>query len=97
MVDGLNAMKTTCKDITVWGSFLENHDVARFAFLNSDTSLLKNALSATLLADGIPVGTGAFLPAPVPPIPPVRFTPIVKMADKWHSILWRRTRFQRIQ
>ena len=48
-------MKSTCKDTTLLGSFVENHDNPRFASLTSDLSLAKNAIAFTLLADGIPI------------------------------------------
>lgn len=48
-------MKSTCADTTLLGSFMENHDVARFASVTSDFSLAKNAIAFTILADGIPI------------------------------------------
>ena len=55
LVNGINTMKSSCKDTTLLGSFMENHDVARFPSLTSDISLAKNAIAFTLLADGIPI------------------------------------------
>lgn len=40
---------------TLLGSFMENHDNARFPSLTSDMSLVKNAMAFTMLADGIPI------------------------------------------
>ncbi|KAH8820547.1 glycoside hydrolase family 13 protein [Xylogone sp. PMI_703] len=55
LVNGINTMKSTCSDTTLLGSFLENHDNARFPSLTSDLSLAKNAIAFTILADGIPI------------------------------------------
>ncbi|CAD0112972.1 unnamed protein product [Aureobasidium uvarum] len=52
---GINTMKSTCKDVTLLGSFLENHDNPRFPSLTSDMSLAKNAIGFAMLADGIPI------------------------------------------
>ena len=42
-------------DVTLLGSFTENHDQNRFAFLNDDLNLAKNVLTWTILTDGIPI------------------------------------------
>ncbi|KAF7872233.1 hypothetical protein EAF04_003158 [Stromatinia cepivora] len=55
LVNGINTMKSSCSDTTLLGSFLENHDVARFPSYTSDASLTKNAIAFTILADGIPI------------------------------------------
>ncbi|KAI4148094.1 MAG: hypothetical protein LQ340_005244 [Diploschistes diacapsis] len=55
LVNGINTMKSTCADTTLLGSFLENHDNPRFAYLTPDLSLAKNAIAFTMLADGIPI------------------------------------------
>ena len=55
LVNGVNEIKTTCTDTTLLGSFLENHDVRRFASLTNDVSLTKNAIAFTMLQDGIPI------------------------------------------
>nr|AOO85390.1 alpha-amylase [Aureobasidium pullulans] len=55
LYNGINTMKSTCKDTTLLGSFMENHDVARFASLTADYALAKNAIAFTMLADGIPI------------------------------------------
>ncbi|OBT91754.1 hypothetical protein VE01_10231 [Pseudogymnoascus verrucosus] len=55
LVNGINTMKLSCSDTTLLGSFLENHDVARFPSLTSDLSLQKNAIAFTMLMDGIPI------------------------------------------
>ncbi|KAJ3215893.1 hypothetical protein HDU67_010195 [Dinochytrium kinnereticum] len=43
------------KDTSMLGTFLDNHDQPRFADLNGDPSVLKNALTLTLFSDGIPI------------------------------------------
>jgi alpha-amylase len=55
LVNGINTMKSDCSDVTLLGSFLENHDNPRFASLTSDYSLAKNAIAFTILMDGIPI------------------------------------------
>ncbi len=55
LVNEVNTIKSTCKDSTLLGTFLENHDNARFPSLTSDISLDKNAIAFTMLADGIPI------------------------------------------
>lgn len=55
LANGINTMKSTCKDVTLLGSFLENHDNVRFPSLTSDVALAKNAILFTMLMDGIPI------------------------------------------
>ncbi|KAF4547884.1 Alpha-amylase A type-1/2-like protein [Elsinoe fawcettii] len=55
LVNGVNQMITACKDTTLLGSFLENHDNPRFASFVSDLSLIRNAIAFTILADGMPI------------------------------------------
>ncbi|KAK6609509.1 alpha amylase [Botrytis cinerea] len=55
LANGINTMKSTCSDTTLLGSFIENHDVARFPSLTSDASLAKNAIAFTILADGVTI------------------------------------------
>lgn len=52
---GINTMKSTCKDTTLLGSFIENHDNTRFPSLTSDQAQIKNAIAFTILQDGIPI------------------------------------------
>ncbi|OAG11761.1 alpha-amylase [Paraphaeosphaeria sporulosa] len=47
--------ETGCKDPTLLGAFFENHDNPRFANVTQDLSLVKNALTFTMLGDGIPI------------------------------------------
>lgn len=55
LVNEINTIKSACKDSTLLGTFLENHDNPRFPSLTSDLSLTKNAISFSMLADGIPI------------------------------------------
>ena len=48
-------MQSDCSDVTLLGSFLENHDNPRFPSITSDISLAKNAIAFTILMDGIPI------------------------------------------
>ena len=49
------AINSSCTDPGLLGSFSENHDQPRLASYTSDLTLAQNALTYTLLADGIPV------------------------------------------
>ena len=55
LVDEVNQIKASCKNTSLLGTFLENHDNPRFPSLTSDIQLDKNAIAFTLLADGIPI------------------------------------------
>ncbi|EME39503.1 glycoside hydrolase family 13 protein [Dothistroma septosporum NZE10] len=56
LVSGINTMRSgVCRDITVMGSFIENHDNPRFPSYTSDNALIHNAIAFALLADGIPI------------------------------------------
>lgn len=48
--------RESCNDTFVMGSFIENHDMPRFASQNSDMALAKNAMAYIILNDGIPLG-----------------------------------------
>ncbi|KAF2119352.1 glycoside hydrolase superfamily [Lophiotrema nucula] len=54
-LSALSAVKGTCKDVSVLGTFTENHDLPRFASQTQDMSLAKNALALTILSDGVPI------------------------------------------
>jgi alpha-amylase len=43
------------KDISVLGTFLDNHDQKRFLNVRSDLSVLRNALAFMFFTDGIPI------------------------------------------
>lgn len=55
----LDAIRTrtraACNDTATLGSFVENHDMPRFASYNSDIVVAKNALAYTIVTDGIPL------------------------------------------
>ncbi|KAK1999176.1 alpha amylase [Colletotrichum falcatum] len=53
--DGIKRLALAARDLTLYGSFLENHDQSRFPHYTKDRALLKNALTFTLLMDGIPI------------------------------------------
>ncbi|KAK1757540.1 glycoside hydrolase family 13 protein, partial [Echria macrotheca] len=55
LVDGINTMKNGGKDTSLYGSFIENHDIERFPHTTSDMALVKNAIAFTMLKDGIPI------------------------------------------
>ncbi|KAK3945256.1 glycoside hydrolase family 13 protein [Diplogelasinospora grovesii] len=55
LVSGINTLKADALNLSLYGSFLENHDQARFASLTSDMALAKNAIAFTMLKDGIPI------------------------------------------
>ncbi|KAF4784519.1 alpha amylase [Colletotrichum scovillei] len=53
--NGIKTLIATARDLTLYGGFLENHDQPRFLNHTSDRTLLKNALTFSLLMDGIPI------------------------------------------
>lgn len=55
MVDMHNQISSLFPDPTALGSFLDNHDNARWLNTKNDLSLLKNALAHVILARGIPI------------------------------------------
>ncbi|WPJ58090.1 hypothetical protein SMAC4_08465 [Sordaria macrospora] len=55
LANGINTLKAAAIDLSLYGSFLENHDQARFAHKTSDMALAKNAIAFTMLKDGIPI------------------------------------------
>lgn len=55
LANTINAVKSECKDTSLIGTFSENHDNPRFAFLTPDMSLAKNVVTFTMLTDGIPI------------------------------------------
>ncbi|KAK3330258.1 glycoside hydrolase superfamily [Apodospora peruviana] len=55
LVSGLASLKSAAVDTSLYGSFLENHDQARFPSLTGDIALVKNAIAFTMLKDGIPI------------------------------------------
>jgi alpha-amylase len=55
VVDMHNEINTKFDDPTVLGTFIDNHDNARWLSQKNDKSLLKNALAFVILARGIPI------------------------------------------
>jgi alpha-amylase len=55
LVNGLNTIKNSALDTSLYGSFLENHDIERFAYFTKDVARAKNAIAFTMLKDGIPI------------------------------------------
>ncbi|GAO13607.1 hypothetical protein UVI_02015230 [Ustilaginoidea virens] len=55
LVDMHNAVGSAFPDPAALGTFLDNHDTARFLSQKNDVSLLKNALTYVFLARGIPI------------------------------------------
>lgn len=53
--------RASCNDTALMASFIENHDMPRFASYNGDMALAKNAMAYTIVTDGIP--QGMILPA----------------------------------
>ncbi|KAK3937815.1 glycoside hydrolase [Diplogelasinospora grovesii] len=49
-----NEAATGCNDTFALGTFVENHDMPRFASVNPDMALAKNAMTYVILNDGIP-------------------------------------------
>ncbi|KAJ6569459.1 glycoside hydrolase family 13 protein [Mycena capillaripes] len=48
-------MQARCKDVTLFGSFMENHDNPRLGSLTTDMARLKNLAALNIFSDGIPV------------------------------------------
>jgi alpha-amylase len=55
LANGINSMKSQAANLSLYGSFLENHDQQRFSYHTSDMALAKNAIALTMLMDGIPI------------------------------------------
>lgn len=55
LADKIEETKNTCNDISLLGSFSENHDNPRFPALNHDIAQASNVITYTMVADGIPV------------------------------------------
>ncbi|KAI5837212.1 glycoside hydrolase superfamily [Morchella snyderi] len=55
LVDQHNSVSNNFARPELLGMFLDNHDVQRFLSINSDWTLLKNALAFTMLSRGIPI------------------------------------------
>ncbi|KAL1982275.1 hypothetical protein VTN96DRAFT_1584 [Rasamsonia emersonii] len=55
LLEGLEEVKSACRDIFTLGIFTENQDVPRFASQTQDISLARNIITFNLLGDGIPI------------------------------------------
>ncbi|KAJ6617918.1 glycoside hydrolase family 13 protein [Mycena sp. CBHHK59/15] len=55
LVEVANKMQSQCKDITLFGTFMENHDNPRLASFTTDIARLSNLAALNILSDGIPV------------------------------------------
>ncbi|KAF2214122.1 glycoside hydrolase family 13 protein [Cercospora zeae-maydis SCOH1-5] len=55
LVTTIYTTRANCEDTTTFGTFSENHDVARFTELTNDTAQAKNVLAFTIMFDGIPI------------------------------------------
>ncbi|EAW14194.1 alpha-amylase [Aspergillus clavatus NRRL 1] len=55
LAESVRTVEKKCKDFTRLATFVENHDITRFASLVNDTTLAKNAMAFNILADGIPI------------------------------------------
>lgn len=55
LANNVKWLNYTCKDTTLLGNFLENHDNPRFASITNDTGLTRNAIAFTLFNDGLPI------------------------------------------
>ena len=51
----IDETKASCDDISLLGSFSENHDNARFPAEQHDISQASNVITFTMIADGIPI------------------------------------------
>ncbi|KAK3689180.1 glycoside hydrolase family 13 protein [Podospora appendiculata] len=54
LADMRSQAATGCNDTFALGTFVENHDMPRFASQNQDLALAKNAMTYVILNDGIP-------------------------------------------
>ncbi|KAK1978219.1 alpha amylase [Colletotrichum cereale] len=54
LADFRSQLRDGCTDVFALGSFVENHDMPRFAVRDEDMALAKNAMAYILLTDGIP-------------------------------------------
>lgn len=55
LAEAMLGVQAQCKDVSLLGSFMENHDNPRFPNATADIVLAANAISYTMLADGIPI------------------------------------------
>ncbi|KAJ7633706.1 glycoside hydrolase family 13 protein [Mycena rosella] len=55
LVSLASQMQSRCRDITLFGTFMENHDNPRLGSFTTDIARLKNLAALNILADGVPV------------------------------------------
>ncbi|EME39333.1 glycoside hydrolase family 13 protein [Dothistroma septosporum NZE10] len=55
LANNIQWQNSTCKDITLLGNFVENHDNPRFPSITQDPALIINAIAFAILNDGIPI------------------------------------------
>jgi alpha-amylase len=55
LVDMMNTVSSTFPDPAALGTFIDNHDNARWLSVKNDQTLLTNALAFTILSRGIPI------------------------------------------
>jgi alpha-amylase len=55
LVNGIKSMRAQGADLSLFGTFSENHDQVRFPSQTADVSLAKNIIAFTILFDGIPI------------------------------------------
>lgn len=55
LINMASKMNTRCKDVTLFGTFMENHDNPRIGSFTTDPARLQNVAALNILADGIPV------------------------------------------
>lgn len=58
-----------CNDTLALGTFVENHDMPRFASLNDDMAIGQNAMAFVIMNDGIPLGKSSLLSRDAEPPP----------------------------
>lgn len=54
LADVRNQAASACNDTAALGTFIENHDLPRFASKNEDLAIAKNVMTYVILNDGIP-------------------------------------------
>lgn len=55
LANNIQWLNSTCKDTTLLGNFLENHDQPRFPSMTTDAGLIENAIAFNIMSDGIPI------------------------------------------
>ncbi|RAK99978.1 alpha-amylase [Aspergillus ibericus CBS 121593] len=55
LVEEINTINSLCTDVPAMVNFIEDQDIDRWAYMNDDIMLAKNALTFMMLFDGIPL------------------------------------------